>query len=198
MSRVCSHCGKLLNQYNAGNLCFPCQEKKLEEKITSSEDIIDAEGFASILGLANAESVKRLAKKGKLPPRIPVVKKYQWRKNVVEDWIKQEGIGNKDFRMVARGIASNLRTCRFDPVIRYLSEKIGSIVYGEEAIFGTKAIELGGEPTILAKVDRAVALKILQRLPKEDFPELTSVTDWADLNYDKITEDLIVRLEAYF
>ena len=198
MSRVCSHCGKPLNQYNTGNLCFPCQEKKLEEKTASGEDIIDAEGFASILGLTNAESVKRLAKKGKLPPRIPVVKKYQWRKSAVEDWMKQEGISNKDFRMVARGIASNLRTCRFDPVIRYLSEKIGGHVYGEEAILGTKAIELGGEPTILAKVDRAVASKMLQRLPKEDFPELTSVTDWADLNYDKITEDLIVRLEAYF
>jgi hypothetical protein len=198
MSRVCSQCGKPLSQYNAGNLCFPCQEKKLEEEIASAEDIIDAEGFASILGLKSAESVKRLAIKRKLPPRIPVVKKYLWRKSVIEDWITQEGIGNRDFRMAARGIAGNLRTCRFDPVIRYLSEKIGSKVYGEEAIWGTKSIELGGEPTILAKVDRALALKMLRRLPEEDFPELTGVIDWADLNYDKITEDLTARLEAYF
>jgi len=151
-----------------------------------------------MLGLENAASVKRLAQKGKLPPRIPAIKKYSWLKNVVEEWIKQEGIGNKDLRMAARGIASNMRTCRNDSVIYLsLSDKIGSKVYGQEYVLGTT--DTGRvEPITLVKVDRALALKVLERLPKEDFPELTGITDWADLIYAKINEDLIVRLEAHF
>ena len=54
------------------------------------------------------------------------------------------------------------------------------------------------EPIDLAKVDRALALNALEQLPKKEFPELVGITDWADLTYDRITEDLIVRLEAYF
>jgi hypothetical protein len=199
MSRVCSQCGTPLNQYHSGNLCFPCQEKKLREEIASGEDIIDAEGLASILGLTNAESVKRLAIKGKLPPRIPVVKKYQWRKSVIEEWLKQEGqTGNRDLRMTARGIASNLRKCRYDPVICHtLSDKIGAKVYGTEFVIGT-GYGWRTEPIELVKVDRDVALKALERLPKEEFPELNGVTDWADLTYEIISETFIARLESYF
>ncbi len=198
MGRKCAQCGAVLSQYNPGKLCFSCQEKQLEQQITGDEDMIDAEEFARMLRLKNAASVKRLAQKGKLPLRIPAIKQYRWLKNVVEEWIKQEGIGNKDLRMAARGIASNMRACRNDPVICLsLSDKIGSKVYGQQQVLGTT--DAGRvEPITLVKVDRALALKVLKRLPKEDFPELTSITDWADLIYDKINEDLIVRLEAHF
>ncbi|GAH55539.1 unnamed protein product [marine sediment metagenome] len=54
------------------------------------------------------------------------------------------------------------------------------------------------EPITLVKVDRAVALNALEELPKKEFPELIGITDWADLTYDRITEDFIIRLEAYF
>jgi len=54
------------------------------------------------------------------------------------------------------------------------------------------------EPIELVKVDKSVALNLLKQLPREDFPELSGITDWEDLAYDKISEDLIVRLEAYF
>jgi len=43
-----------------------------------------------------------------------------------------------------------------------------------------------------------VALKMLEQLPKKDFPELIGITDWADITYDKINKGLIARLEAYF
>ena len=199
MGRLCLRCGAVLSQYNPGDLCFPCQEKQLEEKITSGEDLIDAEDFAYILGLKSAVSVKRLAQKDKLPPRLPAIKKYSWLKKVVEDWIKQEGqTGSKVFRMAARGLASNLRTCRYDSVICLsLSDKIRSKVYGQEHVLGTT--DAGRvEPITLVKVDRAVALNMLKQLPEEDFPELIGITDWGDLTYDRINEDLIVRLEAYF
>jgi len=198
MGRVCSQCGAVINQYHPGDLCFPCQEKRLEEKITSVEDIIDAEDFADILGYNNAESIRRLGREGKLPDRVPENKKWLWYKDVVDDWIKQKGrTGNRDFRMTARGIASNLRRCSNDSVIYCFSDTIESRVYGEETILGTT--DTGRvEPITLAKVDRTVALKLLEQLPKEEFPELIGITDWSDLPYDRVNEDLIVRLEAYF
>ena len=198
MRRVCSQCGAVINQYHPGNLCFPCQEKKLEEKITSGEDIIDAEGYASILGLESAESVKRLARKGLLAPRIPGVKKWVWRKDDIDAWFKREQQAGDVFRMAARGIASNLRTCRNDPIICLgPSYKIGNKVYGVEPILGTTGWGRV-EPIELVKIDRSIALNMLKQLPREDFPELIGITDWGDMTYNRINEDFIVRLEAYF
>jgi len=199
MKRVCSQCNAVLSQYNPGNLCPLCRKKQFEQKIAVGEDLIDVEGYASILGLENPESVKRLARKDKLAKRIPSVRKWLWRKEDIDTWIKQEGqTGNRDFRVTARGIASNLRTCRNDPIIcPGLSDKIGSKVYGVELILGTTATGRA-EPIELTKIDRSVALKILKKLPRENFHELIGITDWGDMTYDRINEDLIVRLEAYF
>ena len=197
MGRLCLRCGAVLNQYNPGKLCFPCQKNQLEQRTTYSEELIDAENFAFMLGLTNAESVKRLARKGKLPPRIPGIYKWLWRRSIVEYWIKQEGIGSKELRITARGIASNLRRCSNDSIIYTLSNTIESKVYGQEDVLGTT--DTGRvEPIKLVRVDKTIALKMLEKLSKEDFPELISVTDWENLHYDRITEDLIVRLEAYF
>jgi hypothetical protein len=199
MASVCRQCGGKLNRYHQGNLCYVCKEKRLEEVVTDDEDLIDAEALAHILGLASAESVKRLARKGKLPPRIPGIKRWLWRRSVVEEWIKQGGFGNKEFRTVARGLASNLRRCSNDPAIYAPSDTktIGNKVYGKEYIWGTT---FAGriEPITLVEVDSNIALRMLEQLPKKDFPELIGITDWADLPYDRITEDFIVRLESYY
>ena len=107
MKRMCVQCGAVLIQYNPGKLCFPCQEKRSEGKITNGEDKIDAEDFADILGYKNAESIKRLGREGKLPDRVPENKKWLWYKDVVADWIKQKGrTRNRDLRITAQGIAS--------------------------------------------------------------------------------------------
>lgn len=139
-----------------------------------------------------------MARKDKLPDRIPAIRKWLWDRSVVDEWRKQEGIGKKELRMATRGIAGNLITCRYDSVICLsLSDKIGSKVYGQEHVIGTT--DTGRvEPITLVKVDRDVALKMLKQLPKKDFPELIGITDWGDLTYDRINEDFIVRLEAYF
>ena len=199
MTRVCSQCGKVLAQKNPANLCFACQEERRGQDTTSNDDLIDAEDYAYILGLDSPESVKRLARKDKLAPRVPAVRKWLWCKYDVDAWIKQEGqTGSRDFRMTARGIASNLRTCRNDPIICLsLSDKIGGKVYGVEYVLGTVATGRV-EPIELVKIDRSIALNILKQLPREDFPELIGITDWGDMTYDRINEDLIVRLEAYF
>ena len=198
MARVCLRCKKRLSQYNPGNLCFSCQEKQLEQKITGADDLIDAEGYAAILGLDSAEQLKRIARDDKLAPRIPAIKKWLWRGKDIEAWFKQKQRAGDVLRRTAMAIASNLRTCRYDSVICLsLSDKIGSKVYGQEHIMGTTYAGRV-EPITLVKVDRAVALNALEQLPKKDFPEFIDITDWADLTYDRINEDFIVRLEAYF
>jgi hypothetical protein len=73
---------------------------------------------------------------------------------------------------------------------------VGSKIYGAEVVIGMTATGTGFIE--LVKIDRTIALNILKQLPREDFPELTGITDWVDLPYDRITEDFIVRLEAYF
>jgi len=198
MGRSCLRCGAVINQYHPGNLCFPCQEKQLEQEINAGEHLIDAEGYAAILGLDSAETLKRKAREGGLAPRVPRNKKWLWRKDDIEAWFKQEQRTGDVFRRLAQGIASNLRTCRYDSVIcSSLSDKIGNEAYGQELVLGvTDAGRV--EPIDLVKVDRTTALKMLERLPKKEFPELIGITDWADLTYDRINEDFIVRLEAYF
>ena len=198
MARVCSRCKKPLAQYNPGNLCFSCQEKQLEEKTTSGEDLIDAEGYADILGLDSAEQLTRIARKGVLAPRIPAIKPWRWRRKDIEAWFKQEQRKGDAFRRLAQGIASNLRRCHNDPVINLgPSDKIGNKVYGLDSVLGTSATGRG-ELIALVKVPKSTALQILQQLPRKVFPELTGITDWADLTYGRISEDLMVRLEAYF
>ena len=197
MAHVCRQCGRELHRYQTGNLCHACQEKRLEKMITDDKDLVDAEGYAPMLGLDSAEQLRRIARNGVLAPRIPAIKQWRWRRKDIEDWFKQEQRAGDVFRMAARGIASNLRTCRYDSIIYAPSDTIGSKVYGQELVLGTT--DTGRvEPIDLVKVDRTTAFKMLERLPKENFPELIGITDWEDLPYDRINEDLIVRLEAYF
>jgi len=198
MARVCLQCGKELSQYYTANFCYTCQEKKLKKMIADGEDLVDAEGYAAMLGLDSTEQLKRLARKGVLAPNIPAIKQWRWRRKDIEAWFKQKQRAGDVFRKTAMGIASNLRTCRYDSVIcSSLSDKIGNKVYGQELVLGTT--DTGRvEPITLVKVDRTAALKMLEQLPKEDFPELIGITDWADLTYDSSNEDFIVRLEAYF
>jgi hypothetical protein len=198
MAKVCLQCNKGLSQHNPSKLCFACQEKRREQDTTSNDELIDVKGYADILGM-NPGSVRRLALQGKLAQRVPGIKRWLWHTDNVDAWIKQGGqTGNKDFRMAARGIARNMRTCRNDPMICIgLPDKIGDQVYGQEQLLGTTYMG-SVEPVTAVKVDRNIALRVLKQLPKEDFPELVDITDWADLIYDRIDEDLIVRLEAHF
>jgi len=198
MVHVCWQCRKELSRYHTGYLCYACQEKRLEKMITDDEDFVDAEGYAAMLGLDSAEQLKRIARNGLLAPRVPGIRKWLWRKVDIEDWFKQKQRVGDVLRRAARGIASNLITCRYDSVIcSSLSDKIGNKVYGQELVLGTTDVGRV-EPIDMVKVDRAVALNALEQLPKKDFPELVGITDWTDLTYDRINKDLIARLEAYF
>ena len=113
MGRVCSQCGAAINQYHLGNLCFPCQEKQLETMIIGDEDLIDAEEYASRLGLNSAEQLKRLARKGVLAPNIPAIGQWRWYGKDFKDWLKQKQRAGDVFRKTAMGIASNMMTLLF-------------------------------------------------------------------------------------
>ncbi len=198
MAHVCWQCGEELSRSHTGYLCDDCQGKQLKKMITDDEDLVDAEGYAAMLGLDSAEQLRRIARDGKLAPRIPAIKQWRWRRKDIEAWFKQKQRAGDVFRKTAMGIASNLRTCRYDSVIcSSLSDTIEDRVYGVEPILGTTASGRF-ELIELVPVDKSVALNLLKQLPKEEFPELIGIIDWADLTYDKINEDFIVRLEAYF
>ncbi len=198
MARKCWKCRETISKYQTGFLCYECQEKRIEKMIACGEDLVDAEGYAYILGLDSAEQLRRLARKGVLAPRVPEIRHWCWRKKDIETWFKQKQREGDVFRKAAMGIASNLRRCRNDPVICLsLLDKIGSKVYGQEQVFAT--VNTGHvEPINLVEVDKSVALLVLEKLPNKDFKELTGITDWEDLTYEKINEGLIVKLESYF
>ncbi len=197
MAHVCRQCGEELSRHHTGYLCVACQQKWIDKHLTDDKDIIDARGYADMLGLESEEQLKRLARDGKLAPRIPAIKQWLWRRKDIEVWFKQKQRAGDVFRKVAMAIASNLRRCSNDSVIYAPSDTIGSKVYGQEYVVATVEMERT-EIIKLVEVDRAVALKILEDLPEKDFPELVGIVDWEDLPYDRINEDLIVRLEAYF
>ena len=71
----CLQCGTPLHRNHPGNLCYVCERKQFDKKIARIEELIDTEDYAYILGLANPESVKRLARDGKLAKRIPSIRK---------------------------------------------------------------------------------------------------------------------------
>ena len=122
------------------------------------------------------------------------------------DYVEQAAVESKrrpqrepliDLRVTALGLKNNLRRCRDDPIIyRSPGDKIGSIVYGAEPILGTTFF---GQAKLiaLAKLSQSRAKNVLDQL-KERCPALVNITDWADLTYEQITEDLLVELEGYF
>lgn len=197
MANLCPKCKNELAPYHTGYYCNECQEKQLQKMIEDREDLVDAEGYAKILGLDNAEQVRRLARDGVLAPRVPHVRRCLWRKKDIEEWFKQEQRKGDVFRRIAQGIASNLRRCSNDNIIRAISDTPGKKAYGQEYVLGTA--EAGRvEPIQLVKVPIATAKRMLQQLPKKDFPELKGITDWGKLPYDRIHEAFLVRLETYF
>jgi predicted DNA-binding transcriptional regulator AlpA len=211
MERKCVDCNAKLAQDHIGERCSPCQKKWLDKKAKFDEELIDAQGVANILGLMSAESVKRLARKGEMPPRVPGIRKWQWYKKDIDAWIKQKQqeelqarakeqkkTGNRLLRRAAQGLASNLRKCCGDPLICLnSSDKIGAKVYGQKHIFGTDRDGRAGSIK-LAKVNKTTALKILKKLPKKAFPALIGITDWADLTCDRLGDDFFVNLESFF
>lgn len=88
-ARRCASCRAVLSMSNPGLICLPCQEKLVDKWASASRSrYLDVEDMRVILGLESQEQVRRLARDGKLPPRIPVVKRGLWEEEVVRDWMR--------------------------------------------------------------------------------------------------------------
>ncbi len=89
MANFCSNCARPLSEYNPGHICIVCQKEIISGKDAENTEVCyDALDFADILGLKSAEQVRRLAREGKLPPRVPAIWKYLWLKEVVHSWMR--------------------------------------------------------------------------------------------------------------
>jgi len=90
--RKCAQCGAVLNQYNSGKLCFPCQVKKREELIEKIGDgpNYDVNDMCSILGLSQ-EQVRRLGREGKIPGKIPEIRRQLFLRELVDPWLRSSG-----------------------------------------------------------------------------------------------------------
>jgi hypothetical protein len=60
----------------------------MDRLVSGDKPYYDAQDLADILGFKDAESVRRLGRKGKLPPRVPAVRKWLWVRGVVDEWIR--------------------------------------------------------------------------------------------------------------
>ena len=119
-ARKCKVCGRCLASYNPGQLCWACQEKKkelLEEQIGDTPHYT-VDNLCVVLGFGNPESVRRLGRKGKIPGRIPGIRKHLYYRKTVNDWIRSEG---KRF-----GSSTNLQQVR---EARDWLEHYGDLVY---------------------------------------------------------------------
>jgi hypothetical protein len=87
--RKCPECRKVLSVHNPGTLCYACQRKESERLTSGDSPTYDVEDMARILRLGT-EQVRRLARQGQLPPRVPAVRKWLWYRATVHRWIESD------------------------------------------------------------------------------------------------------------
>ena len=87
----CARCGNSLSTYNQGMYCHACQEKKREAIANSSKRYYDILDMMDILGLESEEQVRRKARAGYIPGKIPGVRKHLFDRQTIDEWIRNKG-----------------------------------------------------------------------------------------------------------
>ncbi|MBA7468379.1 hypothetical protein ES707_03627 [subsurface metagenome] len=80
MERECLWCGRELGPDNSGKLCFLCASE-LAEVMIDLPEVLDVEDVRKLLHFEDAESVRRMYRRGDLPKSIKGVKKLLWFKD---------------------------------------------------------------------------------------------------------------------
>ena len=80
MERECLWCGRELRPDNSGKLCFLCASE-LAEVMIDLPEVLDVEDVRKLLHFEDAESVRRMYRRGDLPKSIKGVKKLLWFKD---------------------------------------------------------------------------------------------------------------------
>ncbi|MFC1938180.1 hypothetical protein ACFLVS_05340 [Chloroflexota bacterium] len=129
----------------------------------------------------------------KLPPHVWHLRNdYESIKSLAKNTLRKSPLP-KDQAMAALIIASNLEKIRNAPA-QSLGDPFGHTVYtiGDNVYGGWWVNE---DQAKLGDVDGKVAAELLNRLKEEgEFTELSNISDWAELEEDDNTEDLIQRL----
>jgi len=88
MERECLWCHRDLAPDNPGKLCFLCASE-LTEVMADLPEVLDVEAVRKLLHFEDAESVRRMYRRGDLPERIKAVKKkLLWFKDDVIAYLK--------------------------------------------------------------------------------------------------------------
>ena len=87
MERECLWCRRDLTPDNPSKLCFLCASK-LTEVMVDLPEVLDVEAVRKLLHFEDAESVRRMYRRGDLPERIKGVKKLLWIKENLMAYLK--------------------------------------------------------------------------------------------------------------
>ncbi|MDD4924723.1 MAG: hypothetical protein PHF74_07865 [Dehalococcoidales bacterium] len=69
-----------------GNICPACAPERIDK--TGEGPHYDVADMMNLLGLESGEQVRRLARQGKLPERIPLIRKCLWDKAAVDEMLR--------------------------------------------------------------------------------------------------------------
>lgn len=158
MSRTCSQCERSLNAYNLGKLCGACQVKARDEIASKkSSPHYNVEEMRCIFGLKCQESVRRWARKGAIPGRIPLRKQHLFTKDVVDQWLKSETLPPIGKNMTSKG-----RRLSYQLVLIRDSEAPAICPISRVSRTNEVQTVLGGQPLYIT---RAVALVNNEEIP---------------------------------
>ncbi len=85
--RECVWCGRKLAPDNSGKLCFLCADE-LKDVMIDLPLVLNVEDVRKLLHFEDAESVRRMYRRGDLPEPIKGVKKLLWFKDNLMTYLK--------------------------------------------------------------------------------------------------------------
>jgi hypothetical protein len=87
--RYCSKCKRELIPSNPGRLCTVCREK-MSRSLPDEKTYYDVNDLMRLFGLDSEEQVRRLGRAGKIPGRVPAIKRHLYSKESVDNWIQSD------------------------------------------------------------------------------------------------------------
>lgn len=92
MDRLCTKCRRKIVAGMPGDLCLKCKLDETSESdgmsLYNSGSFYDVIDISQKLGLSEAQ-VRRIARKGEIPGKIPGIKRHLFDKKTVDNWIER-------------------------------------------------------------------------------------------------------------
>ena len=85
----CTRCGCWLAEDNRTDLCSPCHKNGEEHTAFARENRhYDLRQIQDLLGLVSYEQVRRKAKAGQIPGKVPGIKRHLFDREKVDEWLR--------------------------------------------------------------------------------------------------------------